>query len=355
MKTKLVLIVCIVYFSGLMFALSAELDLLMINGIQNNVFTGGVALVSYKKQNIYHKAWGSYTYDVHSPIIKIDTLFDIASLTKVVATTTAAMILYDCGLIDLEDKVIRHLPEFGCHGKEEICIKHLLTHTSGIDDYKTTDSNIFDIMHAKLINSVGAKFVYSCLNMIILQKILESITGIPLDQFVETEIFRPLGMHNTTFKPEFPDACVPTDKKLQGIVHDDLARKLGGVSGNAGLFSTTQDLAIFMQMILNNGSYISIDGDMKQLIQPETVMTWTKNQCPFNRGYGWMVGKYLADYAFGHTGWTGVSVWADRERQLCCILLTNSVYLSQNDLKITEFREKFHDKVLYCLNEFEND
>lgn len=106
MKTKLVLIVCIVYFSGLMFALSAELDLLMINGIQNNVFTGGVALVSYKKQNIYHKAWGSYTYDVHSPIIKIDTLFDIASLTKVVATTTAAMILYDCGLIDLEDKVI---------------------------------------------------------------------------------------------------------------------------------------------------------------------------------------------------------------------------------------------------------
>ena len=331
------------------------LDKLMAHGITDGVFPGAVMLISYQGEIVYHKAWGHYTYDQDSPTVTIDTLFDLASITKVIATTTAAMLLCDAQLLSPEDPVGKYLPGFASGKKQSICIKHLLTHTSGLtDDSKYTiviDRAETDRQIDASIptDPPGEAYAYRDVNMLVLQRIIEQITHKPLAVFVAENITGPLGMRDTMFNPQDRALCAPTECNvpgretvIQGQVHDPQAFALHGVAGNAGLFSTAKDLAIYLTMILADGR----DAHGNQFISPETVISWRQRQCKFNRGYGWEIGRHLSPDAFGHFGWTGTSLWTDAERKLFCILLTNRVYPTQENFKIRNSRVTFHDCVV---------
>lgn len=339
-----------------------NLDCLIKSAIDQNVFPGAVALISCQGKIIYHKAFGHQTYTPTSAPITTDTLFDIASLTKPIATTTAAMLLHDRGLLDLNAPVCHYLPEFGNTGKEKICIKHLLTHTSGLDagavpfpHKKSWPEVRQDLMQQQPLYPPELLCVYSDIGFIILQQVIEKITHMPLDEFCTQQIFKPLGMANTSFNPRIhlvqkeyaPTMTLqPPLEKIAGVVNDQKAFQMGGVAGHAGLFSTASDLARFMTMMMHFGSYQTNDGIARQFIQPTTIAYWTKQQCPFNRGYGWELGRHLSPDAFGHFGWTGTSIWADRNKDLFCILLTNRAYTNDHPLtlsQMTKFRIAFHD------------
>lgn len=345
----------------------SELDCLIKNAIDQNIFPGAVALISYQGKIIYHKAFGHQTYESASVPITTDTLFDIASLTKPIATTTAAMLLYDKGLLDLNTPVCAYLPEFGSNGKEKICIKHLLTHTSGID----AGANPFPstcswkeirtkLMQQSPLYPLEQRYIYSDLGFIILQQVIEKITQTTLDDFCDKQIFKPLGMTNTSFNPRIhlvqkeyaPTMTLqPPLEKIAGVVNDPKAFFMGGVAGHAGLFSTAQDLAGFMDIMLHFGSYQTNNGIARQFIQPTTIAYWTKQQCSFNRGYGWELGRHLSPNAFGHFGWTGTSIWADRDKDLFCIILTNRAYTNDHAHtlpQMKQFRIAFHD----CIGAF---
>ncbi len=340
-----------------------NLDCLIEAAIAQKVFPGAVALISCQGKIIYHKAFGHQTYDPTSVLITTDTLFDLASLTKPIATTTAAMLLYDHKFLDLETPVCTYLPEFGDNGKGNICIKHLLTHTSGLDagvaffPKESTWPQVREqLMQQRLMYPINSKYVYSDIGFVILQQILEKITQMPLDLFCAQNIFEPLGMTNTSFNPHarfsgktYAPTISPSDpfERTAGVVNDEKAFQMGGVAGHAGLFSTASDLARFMSMFMQSGSYETA-GNVHQLIQPTTIAEWTKQQCPFKRGYGWELGRHLSLDAFGHFGWTGTSMWADRDKDLFCILLTNRAYTNNHPLtlsQMTKFRIAFHDTV----------
>ncbi len=338
------------------------LDQLMARGIADGVFPGAVALVSYQGEVVYHKAWGHYTYDQNSPAVTTKTLFDLASITKVIATTTAAMLLCDAHLLSPEDPVGKYLPGFASGKKGSIRIKHLLTHTSGLTDEQQYTIGIDRAETDRQIDvstptdPPGKTYAYRDVNMLLLQRIIKQITHKPLDVFVIKNITGPLGMRDTCFNPADRARCAPTacnvpgrTPVIQGQVHDPQAFALGGVAGNAGLFSTAKDLAIYLNMILADGR----DARGNQFIAPETVCTWRQRQCPFNRGYGWEIGRHLSPDAFGHFGWTGTSIWADKKRGLFCILLTNRSYPTQNptqdNFKIRDFRVTFHECVVGIL------
>lgn len=335
-----------------------QLDQLMEQGIDEGIFPGAVALIGYRGEIIYHKAFGHYTYDKSSPKTTINTLFDLASITKIIATTTAAMLLCDAKLLSPEEAVGRYIDGFSRGEKSTICIKHLLTHTSGLtDEYKyvageNREANTQKIDASHPITAPGETYVYRDVNMLILQRIIEQITNMPLDLFVAENVTKPLGMHNTMFKPIDHSRCAPTEanvpgraETIQGEVHDPQSFALGGVAGHAGLFSTAEDLAKYIFMILADG----IDASGNQFISSEIVAEWRKPQCPFNRGYGWEIGRHLSPEAFGHFGWTGTSIWADKKTGLFCILLTNRTYPNGKNFKIRKFRITFHDLVMQIL------
>lgn len=338
-----------------------KLDHLIEAAINQNVFPGAVALISYQGKIIYHKAFGHQTYDPLSAPITTETLFDLASLTKPIATTTAAMLLCDHKLLDLETPVCTYLPEFGNNGKEKICIKHLLTHTSGLDagalpfpHEKSWPEVRHDLMQQQPLYPLELLCVYSDIGFIILQQVIEKITHMPLDKFCTQQIFEPLGMTNTSFNPRirfthktYAPTVLSNDPfgRTAGVVNDEKAFQMGGVAGHAGLFSTASDLARFMRMFMQSGSYETA-GNMHQLVQPTTIVEWTKQQCPFMRGYGWERGRHLSLHAFGHFGWTGTSIWADRDRDLFCILLTNRAYTNNHSLtlaQMTKLRIALHN------------
>ena len=235
----------------------SKVDSLVNQAIKDSVFPGAVLLISKEGEIIYENAYGNFTYNKHSPKVTLNTIYDLASLTKIVATTTATMICIDENLFHLNDKVTKYIPEFDNNGKEKITIKHLLLHKSGLPAYKrfykfcsNADEVIKNIYETKLVYKTGTKTVYSDLSMIVLQKVIEKITSKTLDKFSKEKIFNPLKMKHTIFNP--PDSIkneiTPTEldnywryRQLQGEVHDETAFQLGGVSGNAGLFSTAED------------------------------------------------------------------------------------------------------------------
>lgn len=330
----------------------------MAQGISEKVFPGAVALISYQGQIIYHRAWGNHTYAANSPAVTTDTLFDLASLTKIIATTTAAMLLCDAGLLSPEDPVGTYIPGFASGAKQEIKIKHLLTHTSGLtDEHQYAVSRDQKITTCLIDTSIptdpaGTRYVYRDVNMLLLQRIIELITHKSLDNFVTQNIALPLGMNNTFFNPPDRSRCAPTecningrDAVIQGQVDDPQAFALGGVAGHAGLFSTAADLARYLDMIMADGQTTGRD----QFISAQTVSSWRQRQCPFNRGYGWEIGRHLSPDAFGHFGWTGTSIWADKKQRLFCVLLTNRVHPVGTNVKIRAFRVEFHQLVTEIL------
>jgi len=319
---------------------------------------------------VVNKSYGRQTYDTNSPPIVNETMFDLASLTKVIATTSAIMKLYEEEKIHLDDLVINFIPEFGNHGKENITVRNLLLHNGGLPPFKrlyltckSPEEVLDSVYQTEIIYKTGDSTVYSDFDFILLGKIVEKVAGVTLDRYVDSVFFKPLGMTSTFFNPQssMKEKIAPTEydsiyrkRLIQGEVHDENAYALGGVSGHAGLFSTASDLAIFMQMIMNGGSYGG-----KQYLKSETIKLFTTRQTKKStRALGWdtktvngysSAGSLFGEKSFGHTGFTGTSIWVEPDKKIFVILLTNRVYPTRNNQKIVQIRPKVHDAVVNAL------
>jgi beta-N-acetylhexosaminidase len=348
----------------------SAVDKLIENSIKDSAFPGAVLAVVKDGEIIYEKAYGKFTYQRDASPVAVNTIYDLASVSKVIATTTAAMICYDRKLFDLDERVSMYLPEFEQNGKGHILVRNLLLHNSGLtswkkfyDMYETADEVMDDIYASSLEYKTGTKMLYSDLGMITLAKIIEKVTGKGLDVFCRDEIFVPLGMKSTSYNPsvDLKYKIAPTEldnywrgRQLQGEVHDETAALLNGVAGHAGLFSTAADVSQVMLMLLQKGEY-----NGRQIIDPETVTLFTRRYSALSsRGLGWDTkstgsssGKRFSTYSFGHTGYTGTSVWADPVRNTAVIFLTNRVYPTRNNLKIIKVRPLLHDAVINAIED----
>jgi CubicO group peptidase (beta-lactamase class C family) len=324
----------------------AGIDSVVDEEIQAGHLPGAVVLVGRGDKVLYCKAFGLEVAEPFQEAMQEDTIFDIASLTKPIATATAVMILVDRGRIDVNDLVSKYLPAFACNGKEQARIKHLLTHTSGLPAYMDAndlrsrygescpDQVIEAICESKAQSPPGDEFRYSCLGYITLARIVKIVTGEGIDEFSRVNIFQPLDMKYTRFNPpaSWRERIAATEivggALLRGTVHDPLGRLMDGVSGNAGLFSAAFDLSIYCRMLLNNGVWKG-----KRILSPAAVAMLTGAQS-HSRAYGfdvsssyaWIKGLYASQNAFCHSGYTGTSLVCDPNAGTYLILLTNSVH-----------------------------
>ncbi|MBA4150572.1 MAG: DUF1343 domain-containing protein [Verrucomicrobia bacterium] len=309
----------------------SEIDAAIQQAIADQKCPGGVVRLE-RNGSVYTKAYGSRAVRPQSEPMTADTIFDAASLTKVCATTPALMILIERGKIKLDAPVATYIPEFGQNGKEAVTIRHLMTHTSGLrsgiganSSWSGYEGAIKQGCSEKLRSTPGTQLVYSDINYFMLGEVVQRASGLPLNQFAEKEIYRPLKMKDTGYLPSKDQwsRIAPTEpdaskNMLRGVVHDPTARQMGGVAGHAGLFTTAPDLARYARMLLNLGE---LDG--VRIMKPETVKLMTSVQTPENinsrRGLGWDIdssysgprGKHFALGSYGHTGWTGTSLWLD--------------------------------------------
>ncbi len=342
---------------GMSSAQLARLDGLMAEAVARKDFPGAVLLVSRNGKTVYRKAFGMSQWLPEPRPMTADMIFDLASVTKPVATATSVMILVERGAIRLWDLVRQYVPEFSTwYGEkglpgEEARLYHLLTHTSGLPPYtdaKTAGQKLGDpCATADLVKyiaaipkerPVGEEFVYSCLNYITLAGIVQKVSGLPLDEFAAENIFKPLGLTRTFYRPPagLLDQCVPTEvvdgRPLRGIVHDPLARLQGGVSGNAGLFSTADDLAVFAQMLLNGGEANGVRVLSRLAVERMTEIY--PRLASAGRGLGWDIdtdyatvrGDLFGGRSYGHSGYTGTSIWIDPETGAAVVFLTNRVH-----------------------------
>ncbi len=314
------------------------------------------------------KAFGRFTYEPDSPAVTVATVFDLASVSKVVATTSMAMILYQRGLIDLEVPVGSIVPEFSGTDtrRGEVTVRMLLAHSSGLPAYEklflkatTRDELLAAAFATPLTADPGARAEYSDIGFIILAIALERIADESLDRFCQREIFGPLGMVHTAYNPPaaWRAAIPPTaddhtfrNRIIQGEVQDENASVLGGVAGHAGLFATAEDLATFAHVLLQGGP---------PLVRPETLALFTRREAApagTSRALGWdtpsspsQSGKYFSGRSFGHLGYTGTSLWIDPERQLSVTLLTNRTWPDCDNKAIKDVRPAFHDAVVEAM------
>jgi uncharacterized protein YbbC (DUF1343 family)/CubicO group peptidase (beta-lactamase class C family) len=315
--------------------------------IASSNIPGAVVLIGDRDHILYRRAFGRRAIEPHAEAMTIDTIFDLASLTKVVATTTAIMQLLEQGKLRLDDPAGRYWPAFSAHGKEAITIRELLTHTSGLAadlDLSRTwtgrDATLRRIEAQRPFWLPGRQYLYSDLNFIVLGELVRRVSGLPLDAYCTQHIFGPLGMRDTSFMPPFAvrTRIAPTQRLhgrwLRGIVHDPTARRMGGVAGHAGLFSTADDLARFAQALLDAKTQ---EVASAVLLRPSTLasMILPERVGPHRfRALGWDVGSpFVANWealpplgAFGHTGYTGTALWIDPLSGRFLILLTNRVH-----------------------------
>lgn len=338
--------------------------------IKDKSFPGATIAGGRKNGLFLIKEFGKLSYEENSNPVKLDTIYDLASLTKVIVTTTACMKLWEEGKLKLDFKVSSFIPEFKVKGKEKITIWHLLTHSSGLPAYKRyflevkgKENIIKRICEEELEYEPGTKSVYSDLGFILLGVIIEKLTGERLENYINRILFQPLGMKDTMFNPSknliqriAPTENDPWRKRIvHGEVHDENAYAMGGVSGHAGLFSTVIDLAKFCQLLLNGGIF-----DGKRILKRSTIEYFTKKvDIPEStRALGWdtpskegsSAGKFVSSNAFGHTGFTGTSIWIDPEKDIFVVLLTNRVHPTRENQKIREVRPKVHDAIFSEVN-----
>ncbi len=309
-------------------------------------FPGAVVLVGQRDRIVYYKAFGAAMTEPNREPMRRDMVFDLASMTKPIATATSILILVDRGRIDVNDLVGTYLPTFACEGKEDVRIKHLLTHTSGLPAYTNAkaiadehgrpcpDQVIETICRLKAMNAPGEEFRYSCLGYITLARIVEIVSGQNVADFSQQNLFEPLRMRGTTFTPPttWQPQIAPTEivdgAPLRGTVHDPLAQLMAGVSGNAGLFSTASDLSIFCRMLLDEGAWRG-----RRVLSRDAVRLLTTPQS-HGRAYGfdvassyaWPKGPYASPQAFCHTGYTGTSLVCDPAIDTYLIILTNRAH-----------------------------
>jgi uncharacterized protein YbbC (DUF1343 family)/CubicO group peptidase (beta-lactamase class C family) len=341
----------------------AQMDSVIADEISKKRLPGAVVLVSRNGHITWRKAYGDRAVEPTREPMTVDTIFDLASLTKVVATATSIMILVERGKLRLSDPISLHIPELKGEGRDRITIEHLLTHVSGYapdfdlrERWTGHDEAIKHLIAEPLRNTPGTRFTYSDIGFIALGEIVARVSGMPLDQFAQKNIFGPLKMVNTGFRPaaSLLSRIAPTEKRsaqmsylgdtganagaegevwLRGHVHDPTAYRMNGVAGHAGLFSTADDLAIYCQMILNHGSYGGI-----RILAPLTVAEMTRpriiSTAGGTRGLGWDMnttystnrGDLFPLGSFGHTGFTGTSIWIDPASQMFVVFLSNRVH-----------------------------
>ena len=364
--------------------------------IAARAFPGCALAVTLRGELIAHHALGRFTYDPASPAVTTASIFDLASITKAVATTTMAMILYERGLLDLEAPIAAIIPEFTSANhdddprRRDVTLRMLLAHSSGLPAYeklflrtKTREELLAAALGTALTADPGTRVEYSDIGFIILGIALERLADEPLDTFCQREIFGPLGMSHTTFNPpkNWKDQTVPTaneelgskecgadtpvrrsdqpeqptpgnfrNKVKQGEVQDENASILGGVAGHAGLFATAENVARFAHALLSAGHPI---------LRRTTIDLFTRREsapADTSRALGWdtpsspsQSGKYFAPRSFGHLGYTGTSLWIDPDRQLSITLLTNRTWPDCQNQAIKQVRPAFHDAVIEAL------
>jgi len=339
------------------------MDAVIQAAIAKKDLPGAVVLVGRHGKTVWRKAYGARAVEPQREAMTTDTIFDLASLTKVVATTTSVMILIEQGKIRLGDSVVQFIPEMKGEGRDAITIEHLLTHMTGFapdfdlrDRWTGYDEAIKRLYREPLRSQPGTRFVYSDINYIALGEVVHRVSGMMLDEFTRQNIFGPLGMHDTGFRPDakLRSRIAPTEKRrgqmnylgdsgadagpqgeqwLRGEVHDPTSSRMGGVAGHAGLFSTADDLAIFCQMLLNGGVY-----NGARVLSPLTIATMTQpravSESGAARGLGWDMASTFSTNrgdlfplgSFGHTGFTGTSVWIDPASDSFVIFLSNRVH-----------------------------
>ncbi len=312
----------------------AVIDRVVGNAIAAGGFPGAAVIVGRHGAVVWERGYGTLGVHSHAPVDPERTLYDLASLTKVVATSAAAMVLVDQGRLRLDDRVGRYLPEFRGGLKSQVTIRQLLTHTSGLPVGRRLSSRSPSasrrlVLQAPLVAAPDERSAYSDVGPDVLGFVIERVTGMSLERFVRRAIYAPLGMRNTTFRPS--PAMLPRIARTGsgipgGEVHDRNAHALGGVAGHAGLFATAADLAIFAQFMLERGRYQGT-----RLVHDSTVALFTRRAVG-RQALGWETcagggscGRLLGPTAFGHVGFTGTSMWVDPERNLFVIVLTNWV------------------------------
>jgi uncharacterized protein YbbC (DUF1343 family)/CubicO group peptidase (beta-lactamase class C family) len=335
----------------------AVLDPVINEAIAQQQIPGAVLIVGHDGLVVYRKAYGSRAIEPRGEAMTLDTVFDCASMTKVLATTPAIMQLWEQGKFRMSDPVAKYLPEFGQNGKQDITIRQLLVHYSGLapdldltKPWEGKETAYRMAFEAPPVWAPGAAFIYSDINFEVLGALVERLSGESLDQYAEKHVFGPLGMKQTRFlpPPSWQSRIAPTDEDekhhvLRGVVHDPTARRMGGVAGHAGVFSTADDLAMFAQALLDGG---------RRVLTPATIAKMTAPQQPVNetavRGFGWDIdsplssnrGELLPVGSYGHTGFTGTSLWIDPMTKTYIVLLTNAVHINAVHINALPAKEK---------------
>ena len=350
-----------------------QVDNLIRKAIEDRAFPGAVYLVADRDGVLLERGFGRQTYDLQASPIRCDALFDLASLTKVIVTTTLAMIAYDRSLFVLDDPVVRYVPEFAGGGREQITVRHLLTHSSGLrywtplyETCRSKDEVLRAICRIEPEPPAGKGVVYSDLGIILLGAILERLWSLGIDLIARREVLDPLGMMDTLYCPpaflrgRIPPTEVRTAWKpglVHGEVHDENAAAMGGAAPHAGLFGTARDIGTFGCMILNGGVH-----EGRRLIAEKTVGLFSRRADLVpgsSRALGWdtrqnpgsSAGVRFSSRSFGHTGFTGTTLWVDPDRSIIAVLLTNRVHPTRENRKILEVRPAFHDAVADAVDQ----
>ena len=322
------------------------IDRVVLHGIKAGGYPGASVVVGRKGMAVWEKGFGAIDWSSASqPVSASTTIYDLASLSKVIGTTTAAMILFDEGKLDLDAPVAKYLPAFSGGYKDSVTIRHLLTHRSGLPAgrdlwriARNPQEARLAVIDTPLECKPGHCYEYSDLGFDVLGMVVENIAGKGLDEFLHERVFAPLGMTDTEYRPADSlryriaptEIAPPRGYPIRGEVHDENAYALGGVAGHAGLFSTAADLSIFAQMMINGGTYGGV-----RIVSDSTVKLFTRRSAG-SRALGWDTcdgaygcGTYMSEKAYGHTGFTGTSIWIDPDQEMFVILLTNRVHAAR--------------------------
>ena len=360
-----------------------EVDRIVASAVADGAFPGAVLAIGRGGSLVRFRAFGRHTYEPGAAEVRTDTVYDLASLTKVVVTTTVAMILLDEGRLDLDAPVSGIVPGFRGGAKDGVRVRQLLTHSGGLlwwaslyEELRGRKAYLERILELDLDYEPGTKSIYSDLGVILLGDVLERLGGAPIEDVARRQVFEPLGMRDTQYLPPIAlrPRIAPTERDpwrgrvLYGEVHDRNAFALEGVAPHAGLFATAGDLARFAQMLLNGGT---LDG--QRVVSSATVALFTRRVpgvAGSTRALGWDTptdetarrsstpgkdgysssGSLFSPRSFGHTGYTGTMMWMDPDRQLFVILLTNRVYPTRDNRAILAVRPRMTDAVIRALD-----
>jgi CubicO group peptidase (beta-lactamase class C family) len=338
-------------------------------GIEQRAFPGASVAITHQGKLIALKGLGRFTYDAKAPLVTTETVYDLASVTKVLATTTACMLLYERGVLRLDDRLAQILPRFAGSDerRQEVTLRMLLSHSSGLPAYVklfATAGTATELsalaLAVPLANDPGSRAEYSDIGFILLGLALEHLAGESLQEFCEREIFTPLGIDFATFRPPFAwlPLMPPTESDqafrrriVRGEVHDENAWVLGGVAGHAGCFATAEAIAAFAECMLRGGAPLLLRHTVDLFTRREALPAGT------SRALGWdtpsipsQSGKFFSPRSYGHLGYTGASLWNDPERQLSVTLLTNRTWPDRSSQAIKQVRPAFHDAVIAAID-----